>query len=735
MALDLSRFAKAFFEEAQEHLYALESLLIAVDINAPDDEALNAIFRAVHSVKGGAAAFGHTALTAFTHEFESILDRVRKRKLVLTKRLVDLCLTASDIMRRHLAALEQERAPDLAELAGMQEALIDIADNADRPIAHATPAPTTSAHVTLTPINSTSTDASRTGAMSPATSLQVAMRLMKTDYADTAAINNLLADIRGLGEVASHDCEAISATQWELRFSLNADIAEDELRESLEFLAPADSIYITSPSNAAPFTALPSVIDARDTEDENAYEFFAPLEDETGNEPDVDINTFLHKDLSADIATNIEKDFIAYEAYANAPVNDIALASLADASSIRVNVAKVDQLINLVGELVIAEAMLVQSAADINEADKARLAYGLSQLERNTRELQEAVLAIRMLPISFVFSRLPRMTRDLADRLSKEVELEMYGEDTELDKSVIEKIADPLTHLVRNALDHGIETPDERQRHGKPRVGLLSVRAAYHSGGIMITVADDGAGLNRERIVRKANELGLAVTDQWRDDEIWPLIFTPGFSTAESVSDISGRGVGMDVVWQNVHSLGGTVDIASNPGTGTTITIRLPLTLAILDGMSISVCGETYILPLAHIAQSMQPEAHDLKTVNSQEVVKLRDEYLPITSLQQLFNLSSVQPAMESENSEAKAISDLLVILDIDGKRAALRVDALLGQHQVVLKSIEANYRRVKGLSGATIMGDGRVAFILDAAYIVGVAHTVDIELNAKPYG
>ncbi len=731
MALDLSRFAKAFFEEAHEHLYALESLLIAVNINAPDDEALNAIFRAVHSVKGGAAAFGHTALTTFTHEFESILDRVRKRKLVLTKRLVDLCLTASDIMRRHLAALEQERAPDLTELACMQEALIDIADNADRPIAHTTPALTTSAHVALAPINSTSTDAARTSATSPATSLQVAMRLMKTDYADTAAINNLLADIRGLGEVASHDCEAISATQWELRFSLHADIAEDELRESLEFLAPADSIYITSPSIAAPFTALPSVIDAINIEDENAYEFFAPLEDETGNEPDVDINTLLHKDLSA----NIAKDFIAHEAYANAPVNDIALASLADASSIRVNVAKVDQLINLVGELVIAEAMLIQSAADINETDKARLAYGLSQLARNTRELQEAVLAIRMLPISFVFSRLPRMTRDLADRLSKEVELEMYGEDTELDKSVIEKIADPLTHLVRNALDHGIETPDERQRHGKPRVGLLSVRAAYHSGGIMITVADDGAGLNRERIVRKANELGLAVTDQWRDDEIWPLIFTPGFSTAESVSDISGRGVGMDVVWQNVHSLGGTVDIASNPGTGTTIIIRLPLTLAILDGMSISVCGETYILPLAHIAQSMQPEAHDLKTVNSQEVVRLRDEYLPITSLEQLFNLSSLQPAMESENSKAKAISDLLVILDIDGKRAALRVDALLGQHQVVLKSIEANYRRVKGLSGATIMGDGRVAFILDAAYIVGVAHTVDIDLNAKPYG
>lgn len=695
MALDLSRFAKAFFEEAQEHLYSLESLLIAVDIHSPDDETLNAIFRAVHSVKGGAAAFGFTALTSFTHEFESLLDRVRKRKLALTKQLVDLCLTSSDIMRRHLAVLEQDGTPDLEELVVMQAALVDIANS------------TTPATITANPAQ-TSTDAAAPQAFTDEPIFQVAMRLMRTDYADQTAIDALLADIRGLGDVSSHECEMVDSTHCELRFSLSAELDQDELRESLEFLAPADSIYINRGLMAMPA----GPIDAIDDED---YGFFAPFDDEPAAES---------------IAVPQ-----ALDSPGNAQVNDIALASLADASSIRVNVAKVDQLINLVGELVIAEAMLVQATAGIGEEERARLAYGMSQLERNTRELQEAVLAIRMLPISFVFSRLPRLTRDLADRLNKEVELEMIGEDTELDKSVIEKIADPLTHLVRNALDHGIESPEERVRNGKPRVGRLSVRAAHQAGGIMITVTDDGAGLSRERIIKKANELGLSVTEQWRDDEIWPLIFTPGFSTAVSLSDISGRGVGMDVVWQNVHSLGGAVDIDSTLGEGTMITIRLPLTLAILDGMSVSVCGETYILPLAHIAQSMQLVEGDLKTVNGQEVVRLRDEYLPITSLKELFNLSSPVVAINDENIDAKVAEDLLVVLDIDGRRAALRVDELLGQHQVVLKSIEANYRRVKGLTGATILGDGRVAFILDAAYIVGVAHTNDVDMNVKKYG
>jgi two-component system, chemotaxis family, sensor kinase CheA len=370
---------------------------------------------------------------------------------------------------------------------------------------------------------------------------------------------------------------------------------------------------------------------------------------------------------------------------------------------------------------VIAEAMLTQSAEGVDPQAQTRLGAGLAQLQRNTRDLQGAILAIRMLPISFVFSRLPRLTRDLAEKLGKDVELQLLGEDTELDKSVIEKIADPLTHLVRNAIDHGIESPRERASRGKHPVGLLTVAATHEGGSIVITVTDDGAGLDRERILAKACELGLDGVETWEDEEVWQLIFTPGFSTAAAVTNVSGRGVGMDVVWQNVHSLGGNVDIDSIQGRGTSMTIRLPLTLAILEGMSISVSGETYIIPLASIVQSLQSSMSEIKTVNGYEVVRVREEYVPVTSLPELFNLPARDPHA----------SDFLVVLEIDNRRAAIRADELLGQHQVVLKSIEANFRRVKGVSGATIMGDGRVALILDAAYLISVAHSVAREFSA----
>ncbi|MEQ1519553.1 MAG: chemotaxis protein CheW, partial [Usitatibacteraceae bacterium] len=400
--------------------------------------------------------------------------------------------------------------------------------------------------------------------------------------------------------------------------------------------------------------------------------------------------------------------------------SDIQLSSLVDASSIRVNVLKVDQLINLVGELVIAESMVAQAVQGLDIERHGLLSTGLAQLARNTRNLQDAVLAIRMMPISFVFSRLPRLTRDLSDRLGKEIDIELQGEDTELDKSVIEKIADPLTHLVRNALDHGIETPEQRVAAGKPRKGFLQVRASHQGSSIVITVTDDGAGLNRQKILAKAREIGLDASSNWQDADVWRLIFTPGFSTAAAVTDVSGRGVGMDVVWRNVHALGGKIDIESIAGQGTSMTIRLPLTLAILEGMTVLVGGETYVLPLASISHSVQPVAADIKTVNGAKVVMVREEYLPITSLAELFNLPAT--------AEGEGI---LVILDVDDMRTALLVDELLGQQQVVLKSLEANYRRVKGVSGATILGDGRVALILDAAYLVGVAHSTALDAKA----
>ena len=668
MALDLSRFAKAFFEEAQEHVSSLETLLVSVNLRAPDAETLNAIFRAVHSVKGGAAAFGHKTLAAFTHDFETILDRVRKRKLQLTRPMVNSFLAAGDAMRKHLLALEQEVPPDTATLDAMRENLLQypvetLEDAPLEEIVEKTPDPR----------------------------FRIEIHLERAAYDNPEALAELETDIAGLGSVSRARTEAVDERLIAYLFDLDTDIDADELRESLEFLVPSEAINIVANERRASRGAdAASIQNDRDGE----FGFFdAP-------EP---APQALSSEAAAARAT---------------PESDVQLSSLVDATSIRVNVAKVDQLINLVGELVIAEAMLSQSAEGLDPNQQTRLAQGLAQLERNTRDLQDAVLAIRMLPISFVFSRLPRLTRDLSERLGKEVDLELLGEDTELDKSVIEKIADPLTHLVRNAIDHGIETPLERAAAGKRGTGLLTVRAAHHGGSIVITVSDDGQGLNREKILAKARELGLDGGETWADKEVWQLIFTPGFSTAAAVSDVSGRGVGMDVVWQNVHMLGGKVEIDSRPGLGTTMTIRLPLTLAILDGMSISVSGETYILPLANIAQSLQPDLSEIKTVNGCEVVMVRDEYVPITSLATLFNLP---PSKTTDRS-------ILVVLEMDDQRAAVRVDELLGQHQVVLKSLEANYRRVKGVSGATILGDGRVALILDAAFLVSVAHSVAVK-------
>lgn len=655
MALDLSRFAKAFYEEAAEHLAALENLLLTVDLARPDAESLNAIFRAVHSIKGGAAAFGHQALSEFTHEFESILDRVRKGALPLTKLRVDAFLRARDVMRRHLTAIEASEAPDLQEMRALLDTLRQVAD---------------------TSVVVDDFEVSQGPERPPRFSISIDVD--RATYEPEEALADLESSFRGLGELHAFRAESVDATTLKVSFGLDTDLDPEELRESLEFIVPADLIDISANERRAARAGGAPAILADD--DDGSFGFFEPLP----------------------------------EAAAPAPIPeaDVQLATLGDASSIRVNVAKVDQLINLVGELVIAEAMIAQSAHGMDPEGKTPLGAALTQLERNTRDLQDAVLAIRMMPMSFVMSRLPRLVRDVSDRLGKEVELELIGEETELDKSVIEKITDPLTHLVRNAIDHGIEPPAERAMKGKPRQGRVTVRASHQGGSIVISVSDDGGGLHRERILAKAREVGLDGGEDWDDADVWQLIFTPGFSTAAEVTDVSGRGVGMDVVWQNVHALGGKIEIVSKPDAGTTMTIRLPLTLAILDGMLLNTSGETYILPLASIVQSIQPDPSDLKSVGGAELVMVRGEYLPITTLAGVFGLP-----------EPDASKALLVVLEDDGKRAALRVDELVGQQQVVLKSLEANYRKVKGVSGATILGDGRVSFILDAPYLVSLAH------------
>jgi two-component system, chemotaxis family, sensor kinase CheA len=379
-------------------------------------------------------------------------------------------------------------------------------------------------------------------------------------------------------------------------------------------------------------------------------------------------------------------------------------------TTLRVQTSKVDILINLVGELVITQSMLKQAGAGLDPRQFEALMTGLAQLERNTRDLQEAVIGIRMLPVGSVFSRFPRLVRDLSTRLNKQVKLRTVGEATELDKGVIEKIADPLVHLVRNSIDHGLEPPEERLAAGKPAEGTLSLSASHQGGHILIEVSDDGRGLNRDRILAKARERGLAVPEHPTDAQVWELIFAPGFSTADQVTDLSGRGVGMDVVRKNIVALGGDVTLESTAGRGTRTLVRLPLTLAILDGMTVAAGEETYILPLGYVVEAMQPACEDVKRMQGQgRVLRVRGEYLPVVSLREFYGIGGAE----------RGEPGLMVVVESDSRKIALEVDELLGQQQVVVKNLEANYRHVPGVSGATILGDGRVALIVD---IGGVA-------------
>ena len=398
-------------------------------------------------------------------------------------------------------------------------------------------------------------------------------------------------------------------------------------------------------------------------------------------------------------------------------------AKAAESTSIRVAVEKVDQLINMVGELVITQSMLAQRSDMLDPVEHGDLLNSLGQLERNARDLQESVMSIRMMPMEYVFSRFPRQVRDLASKLNKQVEITLLGSSTELDKSLIERIIDPLTHLVRNSLDHGIETPEVRVAAGKSAVGNLALSAEHQGGNIYIEVRDDGAGLNRERILAKARSQGMAVSDSMTDDEVGLLIFAPGFSTAEQVTDVSGRGVGMDVVKRNIQEMGGHVEIQSQGGKGTTIRIVLPLTLAILDGMSVKVNNEVFILPLNAVMESLQPREEDLYPLaGGERVLQVRGEYLPLVELYSVF---------EVQGAKTDAMQGIVVILQSAGRRYALLVDQLVGQHQVVVKNLETNYRKVPGISAATILGDGSVALIVDVAALQNINREKRVAVSA----
>ena len=707
MSIDMSEFYQVFFEEAAELLEEMETLLVDLDIENPNLEDMNAIFRVAHSIKGGAATFGFSDMADVTHVLESLLDRLRKQELALRADMVDAFLLAGDVVKAQLAGHRGEGQADETEAASVCQLLQHLA-NGDVTAVAAAPVPL--------PIAAASSPCS----MAPeGTVFRVEFwfrntrALLENLFANLREIGNLEVVTGPIGEAAAAGSETIVLEPCVVRITTTA--AEDDLWETLAFVVDPVRIKVDR-DEEHPATASPGA-----SGEEEGFGFFEPLYEAVTGDHAVPLAPVAQVEAlvaaAAPVASTAppnygrrasdDPDRPTGRREADKAVNPAG----ADSSSIRVNIEKVDQLINLVGELVITQAMLTQTASRVDPALYESLLHGIGQLERNTRDLQESVMSIRMMPIGFVFSRFPRLVRDLAGKLDKQVELKTLGEATELDKGLIEKISDPLTHLVRNSLDHGIESPEKRIAAGKPAKGTVTLRAFHQGGNVVIEVGDDGGGLNRERILAKARERGFSVNDAMPDQDVWQLIFEAGFSTAEVVTDVSGRGVGMDVVKRNIKALGGSIEIHSTLGAGTRISIRLPLTLAILDGMSVAVGSEIFIIPLTAIIESLQPAANDIKTVGRDgRVVNVRGEYLPVVALYELFN---IRPRVTDFDR------GIMVILESEGSKKAVMVDELVGQHQVVIKSLETNYRRTPGISGATIMGDGRVALILDVAGLV----------------
>lgn len=667
--VDLSQFFETFFDEADELLTDMESLLLELNLENPDIDKLNGIFRAAHSIKGGAGTFGcfgHLAET--THLLENLLDLVRNGEMSLRKEMIDLFLETKDVLTDQVAAYRQEEDPDEEAYQRICAQLRQLAEEHKKGVA----AP--AAAVVAEPVMAQAVVA--VAATSESQNLPLCVRVQRSSAKDIAVLKDEMAI---MGDVLHEQSTDTDLTVW-LQTTASADdliavccfvVNEDQISVQREALPSTDAVI-------APMVA------------EATVEAPAVVVEEKPAEPEP-------------VATEAPEAKPAPAAKAKSSVSNNARS---ESSTIRVGVERVDQIINLVGELVITQAMLVQTASTLDPVVHDRLINGIEQLERNARDLQESVMSIRMMPMDYVFSRFPRVVRENAARLDKQIRLVTKGQSTELDKSLIERIIDPLTHLVRNSIDHGIETPEKREVAGKSREGTLTLSAQHQGGHIIIEVIDDGGGLNREKILKKAMAQGLISNDNIPDDELWQLLFAPGFSTAEKVTEISGRGVGMDVVRRNIQSMGGHVQMFSREGNGTTTRIVLPLTLAILDGMSVQVGNETFILPLSHVTESMQPTTEQLRQLsNDDHVIHVRGEYLPVISLGDIFSVDGAETDM------TKAIA---VILQAEDMRFALLVDHLIGQHQVVVKNLEANYRKIPGISAATILGDGSVALIVD---------------------
>ena len=669
--VDLSEFFDTFFDEADELLAEMEQLLLDIDPSAPDADDLNAIFRAAHSIKGGAATFGcFDELAKTTHLLENQLDLIRHGEMPLRQDMIDLFLETKDVLTEQVAAYRGSGKPDqdAYERICAQLRQLALEQQGEAALAEIVPAAAVEAEAADAPAVEAP----------PCAGLPLLVRIDRIKDKD---VEPLSAEMALMGEVLHKEHRDGRLSLW-----LETTATAGDIEAVCCFVVNADQVTVRA-------EALPGA-----AADQGAAAGAQPEAVQSATPPAV------AAEPSGKPSPAQPQSVVDGTAATAGPGTRAGKPK--ENGTIRVGVEKVDQIINLVGELVITQAMLLQTSQSLDPVLHDRLLNGIEQLERNARDLQEAVMSIRMMPMDYVFSRFPRVVRESATRIGKRIRLVTKGQATELDKSLIERIIDPLTHLVRNSLDHGIEMPEARQAQGKDPEGTLTLSAQHSGGQIIIDVIDDGAGLNRERILKKAIAQGFPVSDATPDEELWQLIFAPGFSTAEKVTDISGRGVGMDVVRRNIQSMGGHVQLSSRAGEGTTTRIVLPLTLAILDGMSVRVGPETFILPLSHVTESMQATADQIHHISDTErMLHVRGEYLPIVALHEVFDV---------EGAETDLTRAIAVVLQAEDVRFALMVDHLIGQHQVVVKNLEANYRKVPGISAATILGDGSVALIVD---------------------
>jgi len=714
----MAAIKQTFFQECEEQLAELEEGLLAIEREEGDLETINAVFRAVHSIKGGAGAFGLDDLVRFAHTFETTLDGMRSGKLDITPQIVKLMLRSADILAdlvrisRDGGEMESSRvsqmtdelaraggagapapAAPVAEAAPAFEPL--AADGGELQVDEFGFAPVQISFDTLI-------------ADDEAAGIEEKIRIRFTPkpelYAKANDAIRLLRELGRLGEMeVTCDTSAVpllgeldpegAYLSWDI--ALGADVDEKAAREIFEFVEFDCDLAIET-------TVTGPVMDEADAaETVQAILAQVAAEEAAAQEP-------------APVAVQEQAPAApAPAAKAAAPAAANSQQSSQPGATIRVDLDRVDRLIDLVGELVINQSMLAQRVMEAGIARLSDVAVGLDDLEHLTREIQDSVMAIRAQPVRPIFQRMSRVVREVADMTGKSARLVTEGENCEVDKTVIERLADPLTHMIRNAIDHGLEKPEDRLKAGKPEQGTVRMVAAHRSGRVVIEVSDDGAGIDRQRVRQKAIEKGIISEDaQLSDAEIDDLIFAPGFSTAATISDVSGRGVGMDVVRRSIQALGGRITIASKPGHGTTFTLSLPLTLAVLDGMVVTVAGQTLVVPLSAIVETLQPKAPDVHGLGEKaRVIAIRGAFIP------LIDVGSV---LGYRDEEADPLQSVAMMVETENQsQCALMVDGIIGQQQVVIKSLETNYGHVFGVAGATILGDGRVAVILDVDAIV----------------